>query len=91
MDIDGGFLKQHHAGVAATWRLADGFWVTISYLIARQMQPDATNTRDVVAMAMGVLAFYLVGESSGLYRTWRASPVVREIAPPRSAPTSDTW
>jgi len=76
-----GLLRPYYPVLAASWRLLDGVWIVVVYLLAAAvLGAEWPPPRWIAATAPAVLLFWLVGEGTGLYRTWRGAPLKREVA-----------
>lgn len=90
-DSNRGLLRSHDTTVSTIQRLADAFWIGVSYFIAETVQPhlsawldrttfspSAWTDQDAAAVATAIVAFFVMAEANGLYRSWRGAPVWRE-------------
>ena len=79
--VKGGLLRPYYPALAASWRLIDGLWIATAYALAALVVDGGWPPPHwIIATAPAVLLFSLVGEGTGLYRTWRGTPLKREVA-----------
>ncbi len=79
MGNEQGLIRPHSTKVALLWRLVDAIWIIVAYALACYLYPQAPETRDTLAATLAVIAFYLLGEPTGLYRPWRGAPLKSEV------------
>ena len=79
MGQDRGILKPHHMKLVVLFRLMDGFWIASALYLSHRAYHPAWEARYSFASAVGIIMFYLVGETSGLYGMWRGSPLREEL------------
>jgi len=60
-------------------RLFDGLFIYGALALATALYPLHWETRHTFAVAAAILTFYMLAELHGLYRSWRGSPLRREL------------
>jgi putative colanic acid biosysnthesis UDP-glucose lipid carrier transferase len=73
-----GLLKSYHSAVTAVQRLADAGWIVLAHAVAVRLYPQPWTEANTTAVATGVLAFHLLAETNGLYRSWRTAKFRQE-------------
>ena len=73
-------IQQQWSFLHALYRLADAFSIFASLWIAFRYEPNAKISQLIVVGATTILAHRLVAEISGMYRSWRGTPIEREAA-----------
>ncbi len=73
-----GFLRTYESTIAGFQRLADAGWIVLSHYVACLLYPEQWQYRNTVAVLAGVIAFHIVAEANGLYRSWRGAPMKHE-------------
>src|SRR5690606_5950070 len=56
----------------------DAILIVVGEYIACRLYPEAWDTEKTLAATLAVIAFYLIGEMNGLYRSWRGQPFRNE-------------
>jgi|SoiMethySBSTD1v2_1073268.scaffolds.fasta_scaffold28704_4 undecaprenyl-phosphate glucose phosphotransferase len=74
-----GLLQSNAPTFATLQRVFDGIWILTALYLARTAYPAEWNVGMTAAGLLAVLAYYLVAEVRGLYRSWRAAPPREEI------------
>jgi putative colanic acid biosynthesis UDP-glucose lipid carrier transferase len=74
-----GLLRTYESAIALTQRLADAGLIVFAQYVACWLYPQAWNQQNTVAVLVAVIAFHLVAELNGLYRSWRGAPMKHEI------------
>jgi putative colanic acid biosysnthesis UDP-glucose lipid carrier transferase len=74
-----GLLQSNAPTFGTLQRVCDGIWIVTALYAARTFYPTEWNTAMTAAGLLAVLAYYLVAEVKGLYRSWRAAPLREEI------------
>jgi putative colanic acid biosynthesis UDP-glucose lipid carrier transferase len=59
-------------------RLVDAGWIVLGQYVACHLYPQPWNQANTVAVLVAVIAFHLVAEVNGLYRSWRGAPLKGE-------------
>jgi len=75
---DRGLLRSYQSAISLMQRLADAGWIVLAQLVACRLYPQAWNQANTVAALVAVIAFHLVAEANGLYRSWRGAPLKSE-------------
>src|SRR5260221_12286985 len=79
-----GLLQTYESLVGVVQRLADAGWIVLAQYFACRLYPDAWaepegwSQKNSVAALLAVIAFHLVAEVNGLYRSWRGTPMKHE-------------
>jgi putative colanic acid biosynthesis UDP-glucose lipid carrier transferase len=74
-----GMVRPHEANLDLLGRVADAIWICTALWVGCLAYPEAWASRHSTAAAAGVVLFYMVGHTQGLYRAWRAEPVKSEF------------
>jgi putative colanic acid biosynthesis UDP-glucose lipid carrier transferase len=74
-----GLLRTNENFVGALQHLGDAFWIALAHYIAVSLYHEEFGTEDLSATAIAIVAFLLVAEANGLYRSWRGAPMLREL------------
>jgi putative colanic acid biosynthesis UDP-glucose lipid carrier transferase len=76
-----GLLRSHQSSVTLLQRFCDAILIIAGEYIACRLYPEEWDTEKTLAGLLAVLAFYLLGEMHGLYRSWRGQPFRNEAIP----------
>lgn len=74
-----GYLHAHASSVSFFQRVLDATLIFVIYGLALEAAVASWDALRVLAVAMGVLLFALLGEMQGIYRSWRTSSLADEI------------
>jgi putative colanic acid biosysnthesis UDP-glucose lipid carrier transferase len=74
-----GLLRSYESAVTFLQRLADALLIVAAQYVACRLYPQDWNSTNTVAALIAIIAFHLVAELNGLYRSWRAAPMREEI------------
>ncbi len=75
----GGFIRPYAPHLSLLVRLADAAIIALSLLAACLLRGHPWMIRHGLAAALAVALFYIAGEASGLYGTWRVAPMKLEL------------
>lgn len=75
---DRGLLQTYESAVGTGQRLVDAGLIVLAQYIACHLYPETWHQKNTVAALVAVIAFHLVAEVNGLYRSWRGSPMKHE-------------
>ncbi len=75
---DRGLLRTYESVVALIQRLADAGWIVLAQYVACWLYPEEWKQSNTVAALVAMIAFHLVAEVNGLYRSWRGAPLKHE-------------
>ena len=73
-----GLLRSHQSTLLILQRACDAILIVGGEYIACRLYPEAWDTEKTLAATLAVIAFYLIGEMNGLYRSWRGQPFRNE-------------
>src|SRR5438067_4388098 len=80
-----GLLRTYESALVLVQRVVDAGWIVLAQYAACWLYGQAWNQTNTVAALVAVLAFHLVAEMNGLYRSWRGAPVKSEVIPALAA------
>jgi putative colanic acid biosysnthesis UDP-glucose lipid carrier transferase len=72
-------LRAAGTAVSLLQRLVDAIWIGVAHYIAVRLYPEEWTTLNTAAVMIAVVAFHVMAEAHGLYRSWRGLPVRREV------------
>jgi len=76
-----GLFRSHQSSLTLLQRFCDAVLIIAAEYIACRLYPEAWDTEKTLAATVAVIAFYLIGEMHGLYRSWRGQPFRNEALP----------
>jgi putative colanic acid biosynthesis UDP-glucose lipid carrier transferase len=78
-------LRSYESALVLVQRLVDAGWIVLAQYVACWLYRQTWNQANTVAALVAVLAFHLVAEVNGLYRSWRGAPMKSEVFPALAA------
>ncbi len=75
-----GFLQNYASVVTLGQRLVDAVLIVVSLYVMVGVYDQPWRELETIAACVAVIAFYLVSEINGLYRSWRNTSVIQEIS-----------
>jgi putative colanic acid biosynthesis UDP-glucose lipid carrier transferase len=75
-----GITKPRYPDLGTVRRLIDGLCVAAALLLVTGLGMRSIAPQDGMAMLLAVVLFYLVGEATGLFRSWRGAPLKQEVS-----------
>jgi putative colanic acid biosynthesis UDP-glucose lipid carrier transferase len=76
---DRGLLRTYESAASLVQRLVDAGWIVVAQYGACWLYPQPWQQTNTVAALVGVIAFHLIAETNGLYRSWRGAPLKQEV------------
>jgi putative colanic acid biosysnthesis UDP-glucose lipid carrier transferase len=73
-------IAEHASPIDSLHRLVDGVLIAVCTLGALHLTPGVAMDEWFALSAAAILVHHTVAELSGLYRSWRGSPIRRELA-----------
>jgi putative colanic acid biosynthesis UDP-glucose lipid carrier transferase len=80
-----GHFRPHPSSFSVLQRAVDAVLIVFGEYVAARLYPEAWNTDKTLAATVAVIAFYLMAEMNGVYRSWRGQPFRNEAIPVLSA------
>ncbi len=74
-----GHLRTYESALTLIQRLLDAGWIVLGQYGAGFLYHQRWNQTNTVAALIAVIAFHLVAEVNGLYRSWRGAPMKGEV------------
>jgi len=74
-----GHLRTYESALALMQRLLDAGWIVLAQYVACSLYGKPWQQTNTVAVLIAVIAFHLVAEVNGLYRSWRGAPMKGEV------------
>jgi putative colanic acid biosynthesis UDP-glucose lipid carrier transferase len=74
-----GLLKAHHQKLLLLLRLVDGAIIALAHFVALRAYEQSWELRHAVATLLAVGLYYAFGQTTGLHRPWRQSPLRHQL------------
>ena len=76
-----GLHRSHPSSFSVLQRICDAVLIIAAEYISARLYPEAWDIEKTLAATVAVIAFYLLGEMNGVYRSWRGQPFRNEALP----------
>jgi|SRR5688572_14981678 putative colanic acid biosysnthesis UDP-glucose lipid carrier transferase len=80
-DSKPGLFRSHQSSLSLIQRLCDAGLIIAAEYVSCRLYPEDWDVEKTLAGTVAVIAFYLLGEMHGLYRSWRGQPFRNEALP----------
>lgn len=76
-----GFLRQHQSKLDAFYRISDSLLIAVTMIGSAAMMGVGLDGRYVIAIFSAITVFYVVGDTQGLYRSYRGAKLTQQMTP----------
>lgn len=76
-----GFLRQHQSKLDAFYRISDSLLIALTMIASAAAMGVELDSRYIIAIFTAVTVFYVVGDTQGLYRSYRGAKLTQQMTP----------